>query len=418
MSFSMTGRPFGRMSAAAATRSPRRMRRPQHQFYAHFLPMDLQPVAFVPVLPGETLKNILFQARVMTTPLVNRITGWWIETYWFYVRASILDKVAASMNFAPSMIDLGQTLGVEAADLTQFGSKNGDSRAARYAYIACVNEFFRDDDEAISSATTSLVQARLRQPGWWDSILPKSYLDTISGGIADDVIGDTVSGALDQVGEVARALETYRMLREMGVTNLEYDDWLRSFGVSIAAPTEERVELLRYTKEWQYPSSTVNVDATTQRVSAVASWSLTERADKDRYFREPGLLVAMVLARPKVYHDRQQSGVGHLLTAVDWQTPFGGLDGYERYRDVLGMTGYQFDSRDLFIHGDQYRYAVRGTAVPAYAWPSDGKHDYLSAAEVNALFTDGASGYVMIEGVASLQVASSVIGPDETPRTT
>ena len=219
------------------------------------------------------------------------------------------------------------------------------------------------------------------------------------------------------MGEVARAIETYNTLRMMGVTNLEYDDWLRSFGVSIAAPVDDRPELIRYTREWAYPATSVSVDATAQRVSSVLNWSITERADKDRYFKEPGVILGIVLARPKVYHDRAQAGVGLLSNAFGWATPLqaGGL--YDMFQPINGLSGYRFDVRDLYNHGDQWRYAARGTAVPAIAFPADGAMDFASDAEINALFTDAATGHVKMDGVCNLAIATGAIANDMTPRT-
>lgn len=414
------GRPY---VSAPVPRMRRRIRRPVHNAYVHFIPWAIQPFLIAPVLPGETLKNLLFQARILTTPLANnQVIGWWIETYFFYVKHRHLANATTYTNM---MIDMNTVItGVQqVANLPMMNSLIGDMQFPQEAYTAIVNEYFRGDGESDATAAGliagtgggNLRLARLKMPGWWDSIIPNSQVDTGHGGIADDSIGGA-NTALDQVGEIGRALETWQQLRMLGITNLEYDDWLRSFGVQIAAPTRDVPELLRYTREWQYPSSAVSVDATAQRVSSVVSWSLTERADKDRYFREPGLIMGFVIARPKLYHDRQQAGVGLLQDALAWQTPFAsGV--YDRLRPVSGLTGYHWDTADLFNQGDQYRYIHRGTSCPTVAFPANGKLDYANATLINSLFTDGATGHVKMDATVSLQVATAAVGADITPTT-
>lgn len=414
MGQTITGRPFVGMAANQVARMDRRMRRPEHRFYVHFLPHVLQPVSFAPVLPGETLKQGLIQARVLSTPIVNRLTGWWAETYTFYVKHRHMEGASV---WTSMMLDLGTDMAsvTASADGAAFGYLTGQTMMARNAYRAIVNEFFRGDGETWNNGTAGggLCYARVRQPGWYDSILPATSMTTLPGGVGASTIG---GADLDQVGELGAAIEMWQHLRALGVTNLEYDDWLRSFGVRIAAPVDDRPELVRYTREWQAPATTVNVDATSQRVSAVVSWSLTERMDKDRFFREPGVLMTCVVARPKIYHSVAHSGLGLLNNAMGWQTPFAAGP----YAGVIPLTGSPwssqvFDTKDLYLHGDQYRYAARGTLPTGLAFDS-GRFAYPSTDWINAQFTDAGSGYLMMDGVVSYHILGQVAS-DNTPTT-
>lgn len=418
MSFSLTGRPRAVSLASEAPRMQRRIRRPTHTAYLHFLPHVLTPFLAAPVLPGETLKNAMMQARVLTTPLLNGLTGWWLETYWFFCKHRHL---SGGETYMQMMLDLDTDVSGEQSGGTfaAFAEKSGDMEFARQTYVRIVNEFFRGDgedyttSEGASPASDGLSLVRLKLPGWWDSIIPATALSAPAG-IGADTIG---SAALDTVGEVAQAIETYNHLRMLGVTNLEYDDWLRSFGVRIAAPQDDRPELIRYTREWQLPSNTVNVDATAQRVSSVVSWSLTERIDKDRRFREPGVLMACMVARPKIYTNRQSAGIGQLTNALGWQSPFA-LGQFDAYQEVHGLTGYLFDTRDLYQHGDEWVYCARGTAPPLMQFPADGQFNYPPSAFINGVFADGSSGFVKADIAVSLAIASASIGPDVSPATT
>ena len=60
-------------------------RRPTHTWQVRHRPYVLQPFCIHPVLPGETLKEMFFQARVVTDPIKNPIIGWWLDHWWFYV---------------------------------------------------------------------------------------------------------------------------------------------------------------------------------------------------------------------------------------------------------------------------------------------------------------------------------------------
>ena len=48
----------------------RASRRPQHRFNIRFKPYQLQPFMIAPVLPGESLKNLMLQTQVWSSPLV------------------------------------------------------------------------------------------------------------------------------------------------------------------------------------------------------------------------------------------------------------------------------------------------------------------------------------------------------------
>ena len=76
--------PVTGISAVPAT--GRKLRQPQHTWLVRQLPFAIQPVCIAPVLPGETLKNALFQIRAVTMPLKSPLIGWWFETYLFYVK--------------------------------------------------------------------------------------------------------------------------------------------------------------------------------------------------------------------------------------------------------------------------------------------------------------------------------------------
>ena len=62
------------------------MRNPAHPWQLRTRPYQIQPCMISPVLPGETLKNLVGMSRVVTKPIANPLIGWWCEYYVFYVR--------------------------------------------------------------------------------------------------------------------------------------------------------------------------------------------------------------------------------------------------------------------------------------------------------------------------------------------
>ena len=54
-------------------------RSPKHPFQLRTRPFQIQPFMISPVLPGETLKNLVLQSRVVSKPLVHPSYRDWEE---------------------------------------------------------------------------------------------------------------------------------------------------------------------------------------------------------------------------------------------------------------------------------------------------------------------------------------------------
>ena len=107
-------------------------------------------------------------------------------------------------------------------------------------------------------------------------------------------------------GTFAAAYSQWEQMRALKITQASFEDYLRQFGQSLPEQTEDesRPELIRYVREYTYPSSIV--EPTTGVPTNAANWSIAERADKDRFFKEPGFLFGVCLFRPKVYYSNQK----------------------------------------------------------------------------------------------------------------
>jgi hypothetical protein len=376
-------------------------RKPQHRFYTESKPWEITPVAIAPVLPGETMKNLLLQSRVVSAPLVSSVVGWWLEYFVFYVNHRQLPSATSLVSM---VLDPSVTLTPTAVDTTTYYDGRGFN-FVKESLTTIVNEWFREQGEAYATGVTAGRGGRpLAKIGFED--FAESLVDTT-------VLAD--GGALGGTQESQdKALELYQYLRAVNMTRMTYEEWLATYGVNLQrAEKRDRPELIRYVRDWTYPTNTV--EPTTGVPTAAASWGVAERADKDRFFDEPGFIFVCQVLRPKIYFGNQTGhGASMLDRVMRWlpaimsddpssslaeftsaQGPFG--------KAAAGFTnGYWLDVRDLFMYGDQY---MDGTAqANSLALPSIAQvRRFATEAMGDALFST-ATKTVRADGVVSLNI--------------
>lgn len=398
------------------TRTGRKLRNPVHNFQIRAKPWVIQPMCIAPVLPGETLKNILIQARIVTDPIKNGLVGWWTEQHWFYVKLRDLPETIADA-YVNLMITPGSTMtaGHSAAKTDTYHGYATSVDTAQACLEAVVNRFFRDEDEAWDTAGATLgsmplasVSRRNGAPGWLDSVIDTTLLPdggTLPGGAANPTAEET-----------RNALNTYEYLREMKFIDMTFEDYCRSFGVKIASKDEVNVpELLRSISDWSYPVN--HVEPTTGVPSSAVSWALKERIDKDRHFKEPGFVFGVTVTRPKVYFANQRSAMTDFLdTAFSWLPALMGDRPETSLREftnangpLTGTTnGFWVDIRDLFLYGDQFvNFAMSAVDDNSVALPTAGMNKrYVSTTDVDSIFTDAVGGKNLVrqDGTARLSI--------------
>lgn len=351
--------PIHNVLAEAINPVGRKLRNPTHTFNIKHRPFLLQPFMVAPVLPGETLKNIKWQARAVTDPIVQPLIGWWLEYYFFYVK---LRDLAARDAFTAMVLDPDYDMSSYKQATTVhnlFYTGVDGVKWVELAYERIVEEYFRDEGHAnspisgVNADSNGLCTTYMfhREQGWWDNLELDSAME-------DADPNDT--SELD--AEVLRAKWDY--LRKVGMTKMTFDDYLRTFGVTVGQELH-KPELLRFVKEWQYPSNTV--DPATGVPTSAVSWSVAERADKDRFFREPGFIIGLTAARPKLYMANQTGNVTAFLdNAMAWLPAIMNDMPETSLRMFANGTGpvpsgmaaaYWIDLRDLFLYGDQWNQA-------------------------------------------------------------
>ena len=76
-------------------------------------------------------------------------------------------------------------------------------------------------------------------------------------------------------------------------------------------------QLIRSVREWQYPTN--HVDPATGVPASAVSWAVAARADKNRFFTEPGFIFGVTIARPKVYYSKQSGSLTSVMNnAISW----------------------------------------------------------------------------------------------------
>lgn len=403
---------------ASVGRVGRKLRNPQHSWQTRSKPFVLQPICFAPVLPGETLKNALFQSRVVTDPIKNPLVGWWIEYYWFYVKHRDL---ANSQLYQQMMIDPGTSLAAArtAGSSTVLYRSGNQVNWQQECLDAIVSNYFRGEGDN-PATVDGLPVVQLQHNSLFDSLMASSALNT------GDINVDLNANSTITASEVERAMNQWEFLKANNLMTMSYEDFLRTYGVKVDDPEFHRPELIRYVRDWSYPVNTV--EPSTGVPSSAVSWAISERMDKDRYFKEPGFIVGLTTARPKVYFSLQRTaGINLLDDAYRWlpaimrDDPATSLARLASNADsIIATTGnaeFVIDVRDLFLYGDQF------VNFDVDAAPGDGSYvamptadlqkRYPSSADIAALFPATAQN-VKQDGIARFSILGTI--DEQTPR--
>jgi len=413
-----------RVEAGATGLGKRHIRRPQHTFHCKTLPYQIQPFLIAPVLPGETMKSLMFQSRVVSDPIINPLVGWWKEYYFFYVKHRDLDirDSATEMMINPSFdIDT-----VEArAAAPQYYHSTGGVHWVYECLVRVVEEYFRNEGESIAAwqfdkGDGAVPIASLGR----DSVLDSIQFETIEDDADIDLTGaGSQAGVAVMASEVEAALQQWQFARMNNLTDMTYEDYLKSYGISGQAVEEpHKPELIRFIREWTYPTNTIS--PTDGAPSSAVSWAIAEKADKDRFFSEPGFIFGVTVTRPKVYLSSVSGNFADLMnSAMTWlpavlenEVRAGRQSIAAAAAPLVGIAGEAIvDLRDLLIYGDQFvNFNPADAGYPEVALPEDAtlatqiNHRYPLIADVKGLFVDFASTDWLIreDGVVNLQIAT------------
>lgn len=199
---------------------------------------------------------------------------------------------------------------------------------------------------------------------------------------------------------------------------MTYEDYLQSYGVRPPKEELHAPELIRFVKDWTYPTNTI--DPTTGAPSSAAVWSIADSANKARFFKEPGWIIGVTVCRPKIYRSKQVGSVADLMnTAFTWLPSVMHSDARTSLALVANgagplpantdADGYWIDVKDLLLYGDQFvNFALTATDAGLCATPTDGlQKRYADASMAAALFADTDPGTAILireDGVVTMTV--------------
>lgn len=363
------------------------------------------------------MRNLLLQARAITDPVKSPLVGWWLEYYFYYVKHRDL---GGRDTFANMMLDPTQSLAAfNQAALVEYYHATTTISWVKECLQRVVEWDFRQDDETWNGFTIGNLPAA--------QIMQKSALDSAQND-ADHVLADvtiTNAGGVEKASDVEKALYQYHLLRTQGLTTMTYEDFLASYGVRPNLVDVHAPELIRYVRDWQYPSN--HVEPTTGVASSALSWKIVERADKDRYFSEPGFVFGCTIARPKVYLKNQRGTWTDTMTDLYAWLPAVLREQYDAsLRKItattpplsLNTTAYWFDVKDLLLYGEQFVNFDLTTVTDAgiVALPTAGlEKRYATGTDADGLFAAASpANQVRQDGIVSLSVSSSVRETSET----
>lgn len=426
--------PKARVAVSEVAAAGRIMRRPKHPFQLKQRPFIIQPMLVAPVLPGETLKNLNFQARAVTDPIKNPLIGWWNEYMFFYVKLrDLYDRdVLTEMILNPqaSVASLDSATSVDRYH--ENTSSGSDIDWAKLALERIVDCYFRDqsDDFTVgtltgSGGTASMPIARVVSDLYIDSLInDASYVTPANETLTSAVAGQGDGTTAVTIAEIEEARKRYNLALMGNLTELTFEEYCAQYyGATAVSKDLHEPELLHHTREWQYPSNTIDPTSGTPR-SAV-SWVVTGSEKKDYFFAEPGFIIGINVVRPKIYMKNLSSSASILMkSAQTWLAPQLADDPFASMVKVAAgdapvtanTDAYWLDMKDLLIHGDQfYNFATSATDANFMSLPeADGDQYYPVTADVDALFVSASpANKVWTDGIVNLHILGRQV--DTTP---
>jgi hypothetical protein len=403
-------------------------RYPKHTFSVSSKPFSITPIGIAPVLPGETIKSLFMEARVITDPIKNAITGWKKDYFFFYVKATTLYGDAIRNMF----VDLDDNLdaaGAIAANDQKYYTAKGGLPYLELSVRSIVNNYFRDEGELYNNKPliNGYPVAQIRESSWMDTLLDKDL-------VPEQALIDSAS----DTGDLERLMSAFEQLRSLGLANVSYEEYLASFGIAPEKVDEtDKPILLFHTNDFQYPSNTVNpADGTP---SSAVSWVFRQGENKKRkFFKEPGFIVGLTVTRPKVFFGALAGNLAaHMSRAWDWMpellinTPSSSLKKFELNTGPLGFRAvgketdaYFVDMRDLLSYGDQFQNRVAHdpnmfadtSPINGMLLPDQGLNwRYPTEAMCDSFFKVNTSAFIREDGYFSLSIQGKQ--RDATPAT-
>ena len=218
-------------------KQPRRVRSPKHTFNLKARPFEITPFMIAPVLPGETLDSGFLQASVVSDKIANNLVGWWHEYHVFYVpiRALVSGEQQASSGLTPEMLnnlfldptyDITTDYGGMSANNVPYYSFKAGMDWVRLVYDFIVKQYFLDEGES-ATLWDDYAIAHIDQGNLFNSLKEET-----AGTDDAELPGVDEQEELDILPGFTTHYQQWEMMRDQGMTDLTYKDYLRSYGIT------------------------------------------------------------------------------------------------------------------------------------------------------------------------------------------
>lgn len=401
-------------------RRTRKNRSPNFPVAGRMKPFGLYPIMAHPVLPGETMKSFNLKWRTLSMPLKHPLGGSWLETWLVYVKLTDLDRELGNMFIDDSYSATAWQAG---SSRSAYFTAAGQIDWVRLATHKVHDSYFMDDEETLRTID-GVRMTKLSNNSWYQNAIFKPADDAPSG--AD-------------IGADYAELQAWQMMQMMSMTEVTYASYLEQYGVQSIRQAEGKPEILRYARSWTLPTNTV--EPSTGRPSTAWVWSDEVKADKDKRFTEPGIILCLASVRPKMYQaNLRYSMIGELWGFSDWfpaytlEDPTAGIKTISSaspvfnsgFRSDAGDVDINVDMRDLLSHGEQFvnYYGTEPYEIPMAAGmvgqdASDNQNlrgEYSNIEAIDDLFSGAtdADRWCYYEGIAHMNIAGHI--QDTTPR--
>jgi len=397
-------------------------RYPKHTFLTREMPFTAQPFMLARVLPGETMKNMKFEARVITDPIANPIIGWKKEYFFFYVRVTdLLNDAIKDMFVDPTNAEISGL--DEASNVQATYAAKGAIDWVRLCRDRVVEEYFRDEGETAAAYSTAAGDriVQIRQNSFLDSLTDKDLMPE----------GDAIAGATD-IGDLERLMNAFEMARALGLSNISYEDFLRQYGIAVPNKDENKPELLGHFSEFVYPSNTINPASGVP--ASACSWVFNTGQRDPKFFKEPGFVLGLSVTRPKVYFAGLAGlASGFAQRAWDWMPaylrdmPETALKRFTAGTGPLGdrlndTDDYFLDMRDELLYGDQFQNMAAFPANSANPSTTGAHHllalpdaslnwKYPTETMIKSFFVSDTAPYIRQDGYCAFHIQGSAQAP-------
>ena len=198
-------------------------------------------------------------ARVVTDPVKDKLMGWWCEYFVFYVKHR--DLAARDTIVQMHLAQGTDVSSIKSAANAKYYHQASSINWAKLCMDEIVKWYFRDADEAEPTAIDGMPPSKINYDGWWQSFRKGTATGPGSGATDGALPGDDPDAPVTGVpAGYSTQYAQWQAMVAAGVTNATFEDYLRSWGVKVDEEVNEEIyrpELLRYRREFTYPTNTV-----------------------------------------------------------------------------------------------------------------------------------------------------------------